>query len=265
MKLASKRSFEHSFPSRETAQLPARRRSVSSRSDAFDGNLNGGALKPIEITRVHELAYQQLRHGLMTGQFEPGQKLTSRKVAAALGVSDMPVRTALARLVVEGGLVQRANGTMVVPVLSRKKFQDVMETRALLEGRAAGLACGHIDAVGLQKVVDHAVLLEKASKDGNILEYLDQNQQLKFAIYAHCGSATLLGLIETLWLQAGPFLRFLSSDLKGIPKINHHGTALKAFKRKDAASASQAISQDILEGMELLLRVGHFATEDSES
>jgi hypothetical protein len=75
------------------------------------------------------------------GKFAPGQKRTSRIVAQALATSDMPVRSA--------GLVQRANGTMTAAFVSRVKFKHVMEARALIESRAAELACVHIHSAGL--------------------------------------------------------------------------------------------------------------------
>ena len=43
---------------------------------------------------MHEQVYQQIVHALMAGHFEPGQKLTYRKVAEQFGTSPMPVRTA---------------------------------------------------------------------------------------------------------------------------------------------------------------------------
>lgn len=215
-------------------------------------------LKTIESAPLHEKAYQEIRQALMAGKFPPGQKLTSRKLAAALGVSDMPVRSALSRLVAEGGLVQQPNSTMIVPYVGREKFQDVMKIRALLEGEAAALAARGMDPVSLRTALKHADNLEAAARRGDIVAYLDFNQQLKFSIYERCGSSTLLNSIRGLWLQAGPFLRHLSIGLKTIPAINHHRATLAAIQKRNPAKAREAISKDILEGMDFLLRHAHF-------
>lgn len=222
------------------------------------------ALKPLEVTPLHERVYQELRRALISGKFEPGTKLTSRKVAVALGTSDMPVRAALARLVAEGGLVQRANGTMIVPLVSRTKFTEVMQIRALLEAQAARMATGRIDAKVLTQARRHANHLTEAVRDRDIVKYLDHNQRLKFTIYGCCGSKTLLSLIGLLWLQAGPLLRELITGLDGIMNINYHDEALDALERGDADAASAAISRDILEGMQFLLKTAQFAAEDGE-
>ena len=51
-------------------------------------------------------AYQHLRHDLMIGRYEPGQKLKLRDLAETLGTSVTPVREALARLISDQVLVQ---------------------------------------------------------------------------------------------------------------------------------------------------------------
>ena len=45
-------------------------------------------------------AYSHIKTALNRGAFNPGQRLTSREVAAALGVSITPAREALGKLVV---------------------------------------------------------------------------------------------------------------------------------------------------------------------
>lgn len=59
-------------------------------------------LKPIEFQYMHQSVYEQIRDVLMKGGFFPGQKVSSRKLAAQLGTSDMPVRAVLLRLLAEG-------------------------------------------------------------------------------------------------------------------------------------------------------------------
>ena len=112
--------------------------------------MNKISLAQIDFAPLHERVYAEMRQAVIAGKFAPGQKLTSRKLAAALGTSDMPVRAAISRLTAEGGLVRMANSTFVVPVLGRQQFKEVMELRALLEGRAASLACGKNRSRGLQ-------------------------------------------------------------------------------------------------------------------
>jgi DNA-binding GntR family transcriptional regulator len=213
----------------------------------------------IDFAPLHERVYVELRQALMSGKFAPGQKLTSRKLAAALGTSDMPVRAAISRLTAEGGLVQRSNGTFIVPPITRSAFKELMELRALLEGRAASLACGRIDADGLRLLHKYSDELDRASAADDIVTYLDVNQRLKFTIYRYCESPKLYSLIEILWLQAGPALRYHAKVLRGIRDINFHREAIEALQKRKRAAAGAAIARDIKAGMDALLAVAQFA------
>jgi DNA-binding GntR family transcriptional regulator len=221
-------------------------------------------LTQIDFTPLHERVYAELRRAVIAGRFEPGQKLTSRKLAAALGTSDMPVRAAISRLTAEGGVVQLSNGTFALPILGRDQFREVMELRALLEGRATRLASDNIDGKGFKRLRDHAQSLDKAANDQDIVAYLDANQKLKFTIYEYCGAPTLRSLIEMLWLRAGPALRYHLTVLPRITKINFHHQAIRALHQKEASAASDAISRDILEGMQSILTVARFAEDNAE-
>jgi DNA-binding GntR family transcriptional regulator len=217
----------------------------------------------IDFAPLHERVYGELRQALMSGKFAPGQKLTSRKLAAALGTSDMPVRAAISRLTAEGGLVQRSNGTFIVPRITRPAFKELMELRALLEGRATSLACGRIDAEGLRRLHKYSDELDRASAADDIVTYLDVNQKLKFTIYSYCGSPKLYSLIEILWLQAGPALRYHATVLRGIKDINFHREAIAALEKRKRAAAGAAIARDIKAGMDALLAVAQFADDET--
>jgi len=222
----------------------------------------GLPVSQIDFAPLHERVYKELRSALISGKFTPGQKLSSRKLATALGTSDMPVRAAISRLTAEGGLIQLANGTFIIPVLSSNRFREVMELRALLEGRATALACGRIDAVGFRLLHKYSSDLDAASQRVDIVAYLDVNQKLKFTIYGYCNSPSLYTLIEMLWLKAGPALRYHSQVLREITKINFHRQAIKSLERGNSVAAARAISCDIEAGMRTLLKVGQFRDDD---
>lgn len=219
-------------------------------------------LSRIEYQSVQDQVYNQLRDVLMKGGFAPGEKVSSRKLAARLGTSDMPVRAALGRLLAEGALVQNENGTFSVPLISLRKFREVMTARALLEREATSQACGLIDAAGFEELHDAAAGLTRAISANAIEDYLDHNQKLKFAIYRYCPSQTLQSLIRLMWLQAGPFLRRLNKGLDRMNEANFHDEAIAALKCGDGKAAGDAIARDILSGMEFLSIHGEFVDDE---
>jgi DNA-binding GntR family transcriptional regulator len=220
------------------------------------------AVKPVTYAPLHEVVYREIRRALMQGRFEPGQRMTVRGLSDALGTSHMPVRAALSRLIAEKAFVQLSQRFIAVPLISGDKFRDLMETRMLLEGEAAARAAQTMPAAALDETRLVAGRLDLAIRKNNISAYLELNQELKFSIYAHCRSTTLLSLIELLWLQVGPILRYFARELKSLPKINFHGDAIEAIGRNDSAAARDWISRDIQEGMNFLLRSVDFPKDE---
>src|SRR4051812_33476738 len=74
-----------------------------------------------------------LREAVFSGLFGPNERLHQDDIAKRFGVSRVPVREALAKLVAEGLAIQRINKGIRVAPLSRDDFRDIMELRALLE------------------------------------------------------------------------------------------------------------------------------------
>jgi DNA-binding GntR family transcriptional regulator len=219
-------------------------------------------LDTIETVPLHEIVYQRLTQALMSGQIKPGQKLTSRKIAKELGTSDMPVRAALTKLQSLRALAPLPNGSLVLPSMTRDSFHDLMQTRQVCEGAATELACKNMTKAKLQAIKKECVALTQAATNQDIDDYLMRNFTFKFLIYRACGSDSLIFLIETLWLQIGPFLRQFGShfngDLGKILEIDFHEQVTDALERGDAIAAAAAIRRDIAEGDIFLLEHGQF-------
>lgn len=226
-------------------------------------NQNPIGLETLETVPLHEQVYQSLNHALMSGQIAPGRKLTSRKLAQELGTSDMPVRSALMRLQSLRALEQLPNGSMVLPKMTLDKFNDVMNTRLICEPAATALAASHLSKKDLRSIRKEAVALTQAAENQDIDAYLLHNHAFKFSIYRACGSETLLFLIETLWLQVGPFLRQFSGQfdgaLRGILDLDYHDEIVACLEASDSEGAAKLLRQDIADGHAFLLKHGVFA------
>lgn len=220
-------------------------------------------LGTIETVPLHELVYQRLNHALMAGQIRPGQKLTSRKLAQELGTSDMPVRAALSKLQALKALEQLPNGSMVLPGMTRQRFEDLTKSRLICEPAATQAAAALVGKVELRAIQRESVALTAAAKNEDLDEYLLRNHAFKFSIYRASGSDSLQFLIETLWLQIGPFLRQFGAGfgghLAGILDLDYHEEIVDALEKRDGASAAELIRKDIFEGAEFLLDHGAFA------
>jgi DNA-binding GntR family transcriptional regulator len=209
-------------------------------------------LTAVDTVPLHEKVYLELVRALMSGQLQPGQKLTSRKLAKELGTSDMPVRSAFMRLQALRALSPMPNGSVEVPLISADRFQQLTDVRTVLEGTATELATKRINGNNLRAIRRLCSELTQAARSGDIDDYLRKNHDFKFSIYRHCGNEQMIFLIETVWMQVGPFLRNLrigfEDDLAGILGIDYHEEVVAAIEAGDGERARAAIVRDIAEG-----------------
>src|SRR5580698_1193340 len=169
----------------------------------------------IERETVQERVYAILRDKLMRGGFAPGQKLKIAELADALGTSAMPVRDALNRLAAERAVESLPNRGVRVPALSKESLQDLRETRFAVEGLAVERAAHNMSPdtlVALRRFIS----AQSATDAKHVAESsAEQNRAFHFTIYRQSKSSVLLPIIESLWLQCGPYLRIASEMFDG--------------------------------------------------
>ncbi|HEV2362758.1 MAG TPA: GntR family transcriptional regulator [Caulobacteraceae bacterium] len=202
----------------------------------------------------HAGVFEALRWRLITGKIMPGALLSTRGVAQELGVSQTPVREALARLAAEGAIAIRSKRRIAIPPMNAERFADLLHCRLMLEPRAAALALPRIDSRLLKRLrtIDEAI--GAAMQEGDPIAYMEGNFAFHFGIYRANDRPTLNRLIETLWLQFGPFMRLVYGRFGTANLVDQHERAIAAIEARDAAALESAIGADIADGMGLIAR-----------
>lgn len=211
----------------------------------------GGPGKPgsVELDGpLNEQVYQRLKWGLIIGDYKPGDALSIRGIAGELGISMMPVREALKRLVSERALTLTSSTkrSFRAATLAPKRISDLFFVRSCLEGIATELATPLLTAPQIDRLAELAEQMDDSIERGDMREYLSRNYTFHFTIYTAAGNAELVSVTESLWAQAGPFLADgvrtvgLTRDWRRM-----HSEVAGAIRARDAARARQLIEQDI--------------------
>lgn len=198
---------------------------------------------------AHEETYKTLYYAIITGRFEPGKVLTIRGVAQQLGCSPMPVREAVRRLVALGALEMRSTRRLSVASMTRERFQEIWSARTMLEPEIAARAIPHSDKQLIRELerIDNQVA--EAMEKGDPDSYTLKNWEFHFTLYRAANCPIFLRLIESVWLQFGPFMRMVTGRLGTSLLVDQHEMAVEALKRKDEAGLREAIRLDIKDGM----------------
>ena len=204
---------------------------------------------------LEQETYETLRQWVTVGRFLPGERLKLRDVAAELGVGLMPVRAALQRLAAEGALSYSPNRGVAVPRLSPAEFDDVLQTRLLLEGEAAERGALRLSWADREALREDVRLMEVALDRHDAKAYLTANENFHVRLYRAAGSPLLMTLIETVWLRIGPLSNQLFMDAKAPAVLNDaHHDLMRALDAGDSAGARRAIERDLFVAGQFLRR-----------
>lgn len=208
---------------------------------------------------LQDRVYREIRMAIMRGRFKPGRPLPIRGVASALGVSSMPVREALRQLVTEKALVMGANRTFAIADLSRARFEDVLQVRMEIEGYAAGRATARLTDADVDRLASTNDEMHVAIGQDDRERYIELNQQFHFDIYRAAGSEALIPIIESLWLQVGPYLGIsLEAETSRRGSPDRHRDMIEAFRARDAEQAMRMLRADLSEGADVIIGLGAF-------
>lgn len=209
----------------------------------------GTRLQSRRALTAHESVYRRLRDRILCGGFQPGEAVTLRGIADELGVSPMPIREAVRRLIAERALEMRDNRRVVVPPMTRDKFNQILYARRALEPQLAALALPHLDVKTIAHIEDIDEALGKSVKAGDPEGYMRGNYKFHFSIYDKAGSDMLTALVSSVWLQFGPFMRMAYGRVGTSDLEDFHEVAIVAMRAQNEAALRQAITDDIDQGM----------------
>ncbi|TQM11603.1 GntR family transcriptional regulator [Pseudonocardia kunmingensis] len=162
-------------------------------------------------TTVGELVYAILREAILTGALQPGQKLGQEAIAEAIGVSRIPVRSAIIQLETEGLVVFKPHRGAVVATLTAEKVRETYSVRALLEAQAIKLAIRSMTPERAERLVEMADRLDDPERTS---DFLEDRVAFYHELYGADENPVLVGVIDQLRSSVG-------RDLLGLRVHDH--------------------------------------------
>ncbi|MCZ4273180.1 GntR family transcriptional regulator [Maritalea porphyrae] len=198
---------------------------------------------------TQEHIYAQLRDAIMLGRFRPGMSVTIRGLAELLKTSPTPVREALRRLSSENGLELLPNRRIVVPRMTAERLEELIETRVELERFSAVRALPFINDRLIDELEVIDARIDKAVLAGDRDKQIRDNQLFHRTIYCANPDNIRMPMVESVWLQLGPFLRIALREMGDFYKIDRHKEAIAALRARDPKLLRAAIEADVRDGV----------------
>lgn len=200
--------------------------------------------KPQKMT-AQEYAYNRLRHALMVGTIAPGEPVTIRGLASVMDLSPTPVREALRQLSSQNALTVLENRRIVVPDMTRERFHELVSLRSALETYATESAFPFVSNSLIDEIekIDHA--MDVAVETGNREELIVLNQEFHSKLFCANPDQLSLPMIESIWLQLGPFMRIALQHIETFYTVDRHKEIISALRDRDIVALKLAIDADI--------------------
>ena len=190
---------------------------------------------------AEEMVTSAIREAVLAGVYQPGEHLPQEQLAEALGVSRIPVRTALRQLEAEGLVVLEPHRGATVRVLEAADIEEIYQLRILLETflvrSVISLATAE-DIDALDSIADDLDRLEEGP------DWLALRERFYDRLYESAKRPLTAELIAKLRADVGRYwlsLRLSDHESRG------HGVIVEAIRNRDPEAAEAWLSEHLTE------------------
>jgi DNA-binding GntR family transcriptional regulator len=187
-----------------------------------------------QFRTVGDMVYEVLRESILKGVFQPGERLRQDHLAEAIGVSRIPVRSALLQLESDGLITLNPYRGAVVNRLTVDQMREMYEIRGVLETHALRKAITAMTPERLAHLEQLAHELNEV-KDGE--EFLTRRNEFYRELYDWSLQPRTVELIEKLRAEAGRYWLERKVDYVSRPGQRDHQQLVEFIKAGEVDGA----------------------------
>ncbi|MDH5797529.1 MAG: GntR family transcriptional regulator [Paracoccaceae bacterium] len=203
--------------------------------------------------RVGVFVREKLRHDIIFGRLEPGQKLRLDALQRDFGASVSTLRESINFLSGEGFIEMRGQGGFFVPQLSRDNLRELTEARLLVESHSTELAIKHGTMEWETKLVAAHHKLHRTEQmlsggDESVRgdwHYFDR--AFHQALIVGCGSSEIVKMHELLISKCMRYHIKVGAE-RCLEAAAEHKALFDAALARDAVRAKTILREHLLRG-----------------
>ncbi|MBW0002021.1 MAG: GntR family transcriptional regulator [Hyphomicrobiales bacterium] len=198
----------------------------------------------------------RLREAIVSGHFQPSERLIEVELAGLLATNRTNVRTALAQLEQEGLVVREANRGARVRLVSHEDAIEITQVRGALEAFVAGLAAARARPQDHRRLRALVEAMREAVEAGDLIAYSKINGSLHAEILRIAQHRTAAKLLANLNSQVVRF-QYRSILLPGRSRrsLAEHEEIVAAICAADVEAAERNMGAHLRAAAEALRQV----------
>ncbi len=200
---------------------------------------------------LEERAYVAIREMILSGELVAGSKLVQEDLAARLGVSRTPLRSAIANLERDNLVKFGLRGEAFVPEFGPSQIASVFEIRAVLEGLTCRLLAPSIERKHTVYLRSLMMAVTDTTDENDLSEYRQADIEFHTYLTNLVKDRMLARMLDSLQLIMSMSLAqgLLRSPQETLPE---HLAIIDALEAHDSDAAEQAMISHIRKTITLI-------------
>jgi DNA-binding GntR family transcriptional regulator len=209
--------------------------------------VSSGLEQPTLASKV----YESVRQGILSGDLQPGQPVSRRRIATELKMSSLPVASAFQRLEFEGLLESRPRAGTRVRTLSLDDVRGHFVVREALETQVAMRVALMASALELKHLDTLARELDQLGAQLDARQYALLHRAFHRHVAAYSRCPALYDAVD----QCHAFAMLWLSQAPRLAQSTRHQELVEAIASRDPVRAADAATQHLAFGIARALEV----------
>ncbi|MCK4418532.1 GntR family transcriptional regulator [Candidatus Aerophobetes bacterium] len=181
-----------------------------------------------------------LRENIISGNFNPGEKVNEYQIAKLLNISRPPIREAFRLLAAEGLITLVPRKGAFVLELSIREVKEIYEMKSMMESFAIRLAIHTVEEKKISEIDSVLNLMEKSIKENNFKKIQKLNIEFHRKIIEMSKNQKLIHFYESIILPIRKYQRLgLSAPSSWEVSLGEHRDIVKAIRSKNIELAEK--------------------------
>lgn len=195
---------------------------------------------PVFLSKA-DIARRHIEQLILSRAARPGDRITTREISEALGMSETPIREAIRSLAAEGWLEVQAHVGAVVASAGAEQLREIYALRGLVGGLAIELGAGSYDAKRLKEIDANIAASGDAVAAQDVPRYTKLNHEFHILLYDTPHSQWSLRMLVNLSALTSAHYGFAMMPQRMAESLKEHRAIRHAIRAGDYARASELI------------------------
>lgn len=192
-------------------------------------------------------AYEAIRRGIVEFRYQPGERLSAKRVREELGVGRTPVRESIVRLQQEGLVFTKPKSGSYVSLVNLENAENARFLRSHAERAVAIECCSRATYFDLRDIASSITQQEMAMEAHDQRAFFDADNQMHALLYRIANRERSWIWLESIGYDLDRF-RWLHVKARGLAWesiLNEHRALLQAIERHQAEEAGYVIEHHL--------------------